>query len=800
MPASQRSASSEEHKRQEPEFRVSVRDLVEFSYFPEDILPTAGMEDLWAGTRAHQARQKQQQGEVERPLKRQFCCLGESITVYGRMDAFTPGEVPLVEEMKLARPHSIPRAAFPAHRAQALCYAAIIAEEEGALQVRFRVSYVRESGQVLAAFEEQLDREALWEQLQGMLEKYMAFLLAERAHQQRRDASIEALDFPFPQYRQGQREMAAQVYTAIARKRRLFASLPTGTGKSAAVLFPALKALARGKTVKIVYLTARTTARQSPLAALERMVDQGLRARVMTLSAKEKLCPGFARCHPDDCPRAKGHYLRQEGAIREIEEGGGIWTDQRILEAAQNHEVCPFELALALTERADVALMDLNYAFDPFAQLKRLFQKWRDMTLLVDEAHHLVDRVRENLSGSLDSRMLGDCRREFGKRIGRKHPYYGALGKLITALRGLSLEEAGPGGRDEGEQAEALPLDRQEPEPREREGTLAALPTEVQEAAQALCLCGYELLASPLPDPRVMEDVSDTLRLCATFLSAAQRLDEDYAILLTHHGKERAVELYCLLPAKEIAKVTKRLRGTVFFSATMAPLSATKNLLGGEEEDACFALPSPFPAENLAVVRRRVNTRYLAREESGQQVAQSIAQVVSLRAGKYIAYFPSYAYLRLIARHLEEMELPPLLVQSQEMDEAGRQAFLEAFTVDERPKLGLCVLGSLFSEGIDLPGEQLIGAIIVGVGLPVPSLRLRTVQACYSQHFGDGFAYACRIPGMQKVVQAAGRVIRSQEDRGLILLLDERYYQREYAQLLPEHWRIQNESIAPGSA
>lgn len=800
MPASQRSASSEEQKSQEPGFRVSVRDLVEFSYFPEDILPTAGMEDLWAGTRAHQARQKQQQGEVERPLNRRFCCLGESITVYGRMDAFTPGEVPLVEEMKLARPHSVPRAAFPAHRAQALCYAAIIAEEEGASQVRFRVSYVRESGQVLAAFEEQLDREALWEEFQGMLEKYMAFLLAERAHQQRRDASIEALDFPFPQYRQGQREMAAQVYTAIARKRRLFASLPTGTGKSAAVLFPALKALARGKTAKIVYLTARTTARQSPLAALERMVDQGLRARVMTLSAKEKLCPGFARCHPDDCPRAKGHYLRQEVAIREIEEGGGIWTDQRILEVAQNHEVCPFELALALTERADVALMDLNYAFDPFAQLKRLFQKRRDMTLLVDEAHHLVDRVRENLSGSLDSRMLRDCRREFGKRIGRKHPYYGALGKLLAALRDLSLEEAGSGGRDGGDQAEAAPLDRQELEPREKEGTLAALPTEVQEAAQALCLCAYELLASPLPDSRVMEDVSDTLRLCATFLSAAQRLDEDYAILLTHHGKERAVELYCLLPAKEIAKVTKRLRGTVFFSATMAPLSATKNLLGGEEEDACFALPSPFPAENLAVVRRRVNTRYLAREESAQQVARSIAQVVGLRPGKYIAYFPSYAYLRLIARHLEQMELPSLLVQSQEMDEAARQAFLEAFTVDERPKLGLCVLGSLFSEGIDLPGEQLIGAIIVGVGLPVPSLRLRTVQACYSQHFGDGFAYACRIPGMQKVVQAAGRVIRSQEDRGLILLLDERYYQREYAQLLPEHWRIQNESIAPGSA
>ncbi|MEA5014929.1 MAG: ATP-dependent DNA helicase [Candidatus Limiplasma sp.] len=791
--------SAEEQKKEETGFRVSVRDLVEFTYFPQDILPTAGLEDLWAGTRAHQARQKQQQGEVERPVKRRFCCLGEPITVYGRMDAFTPGEVPLVEEMKLARPHSVPREAFPAHRAQALCYAAIIAGEEEAGQVRFRVSYVGESGEVLAAFEEQLDQEALFLELHGMLQRYMAFLLAEKAHQKSRDASIDALEFPYPQYRQGQREMAAQVYTAIARKRRLFASLPTGTGKSAAVLFPALKALAQGKTRRIVYLTARTTARQSPLAALELMEAQGLRARVMTLSAKEKLCPGFARCHPDDCPRAKGHYLRQEAAIREIEECGGLWTDVRIAEVAQRHEVCPFEFALALTELADVALMDLNYAFDPFAQLKRLFQKRRDMTLLVDEAHHLVDRVRENLSGGLDSRMLRDCRTEFGKRIGRRHPYYGALGKLIAALRSLSLEEDAQEPQ-EGEWAKALLPSGQEPLPRKREGALASLPGEVQEAAQALCLSAYGLLASPLPDAQVMEDVSKTLRLCAAFLSAAQRLDGDYAVLLTHHGKEREVELYCLLPAKEIARVTKRLRGTVFFSATMAPLSATKGLLGGEEEDACFALPSAFPPENLTVVRRRVNTRYLAREESARQVALSIAQAVSLRTGKYIAYFPSYAYLRLIQSRLEELEgLPPLLVQSREMEEEARQAFLEAFTKDGQPKLGLCVLGSLFSEGIDLPGEQLIGAVIVGVGLPVPSLRLRAVQACYSQHFGDGFAYACRIPGMQKVVQAAGRVIRTQKDKGLILLLDERYYQREYAQLLPEHWRIQNESIAFGA-
>ncbi|NLV57313.1 MAG: DEAD/DEAH box helicase family protein [Clostridiales bacterium] len=772
MPAAQHTSKGEQGKKDQSGFRVSVRELVEFSYFPQDLLPTTGLEEMWAGTRAHQARQSQQNGEVERPIKRQYCCLGEQLTVYGRMDAFTPGDIPMIEEIKLARPGTVPEAASSAHRAQALCYAAMVAGEEYVPQVRFCVSYVEETGRVLASFEETWEAEALFAELDLMLKPYMTFAISEKSHRERRDISVEALAFPFPRYRKGQRELAAQVYTAIARRKRLIASLPTGTGKSAAVLFPALKALARGKTGKILFLTARTTARQSPLAALEMMRSQGLQARVMTLSAREKLCPGFTRCHPDDCPRAKGHFLRQRGAMEELLSCGKIWTDECIQDTAERHQVCPFELALALIQLADVALMDINYAFDPFAQIKRLFRERKDMTLLVDEAHHLVDRVRESLSGMLDSRMLRDCRAEFGRRIGRKHPYYRALGSAIKTLRAL------------------------EPDMGDNEGTLQSVPPDLVQAVEALSMAGYQLMADSVSDTQVMGDASQLLRLCASFLYAAGQLDEDYAILLIRHGKERILELCCLLPAREIARVTKGMGGTVFFSATMAPLPATKRLLGGGEEDACFSLPSPFPPDNLAVVRCRINTRYLAREETAGRVAEYIAQMVKLRLGKYIAYFPSYAYLRMIRHHLEEMDLPPLIVQSQEMDEAARQAFLEAFTMDSQPKLGLCVLGGLFSEGIDLPGEQLIGAMIVGVGLPVPSSRLRAIQDCYHRHFGDGFGYAFRIPGIQKVVQAAGRVIRTQEDRGVILLLDERYYQPEYAQLLPEHWNLYNENIA----
>jgi len=272
-------------------------------------------------------------------------------------------------------------------------------------------------------------------------------------------------------------------------------------------------------------------------------------------------------------------------------------------------------------------------------------------------------------------------------------------------------------------------------------------------------------------------------------------LDEDYAILLERHGKERVLTLYCLLPGKEIARITKNLRGTVFFSATLSPLPAMKQLLGGNEEDACFALLSPFPSQNLQVVRKRIDTRYAQRDATAKAIADAIVRLIRLHPGNTIAFFPSYAYLELVRRELEGYDLPAMWVQSKEMGEKERAEFLAAFENTAEPLFGLCVLGGLFSEGIDLPGDRLVNAVIVGVGLPVPSARINAVRACYQKHFGDGFAYACRIPGMQKVQQAAGRVIRSETDKGMVLLLDDRYYDAEYQALLPSEWLIWNEDI-----
>ncbi|HIS43517.1 MAG TPA: ATP-dependent DNA helicase [Candidatus Limiplasma pullicola] len=747
-------------------FRVSVRELVAFSYFPPDITPAEDAERMLAGGRAHRARQAGAAGESEKSLCHAFSCLGADVTVYGRMDLFEDGDVPFVEEIKLgAQARFEP---LPEHWAQAVCYGAMLAREKPCERVRLCVCYVDEAGEALSRHEETLDRDALVTALQNLLEPWTACALRESAYRRDRDASLRALAFPYESYRKGQRELAVQVYTAIRRKKRLFASLPTGTGKSAAVLYPALKALGEGLTGKVLYLTARNTARQSPVHALERMYRKGLRARCTVLTAKEKLCPAPTRCHPDFCPRAKGHYLRQGDAVDELLACRDVvWTDERIHRAAEHHDVCPFELALALVELADVVLMDLNYAFDPFAQVKRLFQRRRDMTLLVDEAHHAVERVRDSLSGSLDSRELARLRAEHGKQAGRKTPYYRALTALIRALREL-------GGQEE----------------RSFERTLDTLPEGIAQRAEEAFGLAVQQLAQG-------EGAADAARMLMGFRYAAEHLDEDYAVLLEGRGRERTLTLYCLLPGREIARVTRGLRGAVFFSATLTPLPAMKRLLGGEEADACFSLPSPFDPRHLQVVRRRVNTGYERRESTAEQIADALRELTAARPGSYIAYFPSYAYLSLVLERLKGAEnLPPLLVQRRDMEGDEQAAFLEAFEKEKGAKLGLCVLGGLYSEGIDLPGERLIGAAVVGMGLPVPSARLAAVRACYQRHFGDGFAYACRIPGMHKVLQAAGRVVRSESDRGIVLLLDDRYYDPAYAALLPDSWQLCDEDIS----
>lgn len=725
--------------------RLSVRGLVAFSVCPPDIMPFSPslMEE---GRLAHTARQLMSAGKSEVPLSWQGTRRGIAFFVSGRMDLYEE-ETGLIEEIKLAgEPPDAPR---EEHLLQAMCYAHMLCCREGLPNVTLRVTYADTEGRMLASFDRAVDPPTAKQAFFTLLDAYAAFESRMRRHRARRDLSIASLPFPYPAYRAGQREMAAQVYTAIVRKKRLFASMPTGTGKSAAVLYPALKALGLQHCEQVFCLTARTTARLAMEQELTRMRGQGLVLKALTLNARERVCPqDEVRCHPEHCPRAKGHYERQPDALQAAMRLKA-WDTDSVLRLSDRFALCPFELSLALSTMADVVIGDYNYAFDPRVRLQRVFERPRGLCVLADEAHNLPDRVRDMLSGTLEGSAVRDFRRGVGKALGRRHALYTAATALLRALRADAAE-----------------------------------PAAIGQALAALLLTLRQH-----PHYRV---VGNTVLDWLGFQAALDRMaaePESYEQVLDSVGGEPRLKLLCLDFTPYLNKATARFHGFVCYSATMSPLAGMRRLLGGEEDDASFELPSPFPPEHLLCLQLPVDTRFNAREQSLPRVAAAIRAVFAGRPGKYIAFFPSYRYLSMAAQLLCDLPLHP---QQGRMDEAARRAYLARFTEDGEPLLALAVMGGIFSEGVDLPGLFLIGVCVVGVGLPQVGAEREAIRRRAQAQGLSGFDIAYRYPGMHKVLQAAGRLIRSEHDRGVLALLDERFAEHAYRALMPPHWQVRS--------
>lgn len=720
--------------------RVSARALAEFTFFGQDIVPVSPAL-MQMGQRGHAARQSASGMERERTLSWQGESAGLSFYVSGRADLL--GHDPLaVEEIKLCVGEA-PRAPLPAHRAQAVIYAFMAMAAGGQAAAHVAVRYVRENGGTAACFEETVPRPQAEAEFFALLDAYAADAAETLRRRALRDQSLQALAFPYPEYRAGQRDMAAQVYTAIARKKRLFADVPTGSGKSVSVLYPALKALSRQLTPQVFFLTARTTGRRAALGEMARMQRQGARVSAVALTAREKCCPmDEMRCDPAFCPRAKGHFLRAREALRQEKERL-FWDESAIRQTADRHALCPFEFSLALAAKADAVICDYNYAFDPLMRLERVFDAGVRPTLLMDEAHQLEGRIRDALSLLADMDTLTLWRREAGRMLTRSAPCYRALTGFKRALAGLQGMEGLPALLD---------------------------------AAQA---AWDQAKHHPLSFKRALYRALFLLRRAA-------ENPADYALGLAGGEKNRAARLTCLHITGYIREATRSMSGCVYFSATLRPLAAMKALLGGEGEDACFALPSPFPMENCLTVHMPVDTRYRQREATLLQVAGAVRALYRSRPGHYLVCFPSYRYLRQAAGALADL---PLHVQREGMREDERAAYLSRFFEDGDGVVGLCVLGGAFSESVDFKGEALIGVAVVGVGLKTVDEESERLKRHYEESLGSGFDYAYRYPGVHKVLQAAGRLIRTREDKGVVLLLDARWGQRDYQSLLPPHLR-----------
>ncbi len=753
--------------------RVNVRTLAEFYHEGGDLTRQGdAMERMREGTRGHQALQAAYADgwEKEVPLSLPVFCEGLTVRLYGRMDGLClNASPPCLEEIKTTERavQEIEPDDVPVHWAQAELYAAMLAENERLEAVQMRLTYLNLFGGKVS-FTRTLTRECLIEKLQTYLTPYVRWLTAVLHWRDISRPTMTALSFPFDRYRAGQREMAANVYIALRDSRRLMCQAPTGIGKTMASLYPALKALGEDRIDRVFFLTARTTGQRAAEEALEKLRGRGLTARSVTLSARDKVCaqPDLP-CDPDSCPRARGYFDRRRQALMEALSLQSL-TPEQIRTLADRYMLCPFELSLDLSETADVIICDYNYVFDPRVRLQRFFTGKSDAGLLIDEAHNLCARAREMLSCPLSQRMFRDLRAHVGKASGRKHPVYRLLTPLLSAFRAV---------RDTFE----------------TESTLTDAPAGLIEAARdAMAQMGEHLHEHAAWH----DELLDAFFALMDFVRCAEGYTEDYRTLLSADGKALcSVLLLCVNPAPHLSKTLRRVHGAALFSATLNPMSFYRDISGlsDQEEDALLDLPSPFPPENLLALRAPLPVRYRQRENSMQALTGLIAAFLKARIGNYMVFFPSYAYLRQTVERLApalEEENVRLLIQDKDMDDCARAAFLGEFRPNpERTLAGFAVLGGAFAEGIDLAGNRLTGAIVVGTGVPQINASGDALKEVYEERFGSGYRYAYLYPGVAKVLQAAGRVIRSEQDRGAVLLIDQRWTDTEHRPLLPPHWQ-----------
>ena len=782
-----------------PVHTISVRDLVEFVLRQGDLggeRGFVGSDRALAGIRGHQKIQRSRPTGYLTELPVEYKVETEEFTlqIRGRIDGLliTSGQV-LLEEIKTIQ-GTWDHEADPLHWAQAKFYGFIHAQEHTLKEIKIQLVYLELAAGKVTEFCQTFSFADLSDFFATTTAMYVDWLRERHHWCLARDASTDALAFPFTNYRPGQRELAVSAYRVLANGGRLFLAAPTGIGKTISVLFPAVKALGEGKLERIFYLTARTVGRAIAEKALVDLRRAGLKLRAVTITAKEKICVRDGKpCDLLTCPLALGYYDRVKPAIREALEREKI-TRVVLEEVGQKHQVCPFELSLDVSLWVDAIICDYNYVFDPQVYLRRHFaEDGGAYGFLVDEAHNLVDRAREMFSADLDGWEILDVKRAVKQASPRCSK---ALTQLHTAMRKLgnatkphenSFEASDPSSELNLFPVKTAPIRSEEngvsTNPEFPDSLIEPLETALDEVENWL------VKNQPAEFREALLALYFRLH---SFRRTAELYDERFVTII-ESGPAIKVRLFCLDPSLLLRKALARGKAAIFFSATLTPMDYYRTLLGGAPEDPVLQLASPFPSEYLAVlIQDRIQTHFKGRADSLGDVVEAIGTLVRGRRGNYLVYFPSYQYLNDTLQEFQ-IRFPPIsvLVQRPGMTEPERDAFLAAFSVEHGETLvGFAVLGGIFGEGIDLVGERLIGAVIVGVGLPQLCVERNLIRDYFQQQNAAGFDYAYTFPGMNRVLQAVGRVIRSETDHGVVLLIDARFDELRYRRLFPAWWKF----------
>ena len=760
-----------------PVIRISVRNLVEFILREGDIDNRTGggqdPENMQMGSRIHRKIQRQMGSDyqAEVPLKTEIVCDGFILKIEGRADGLIhTKEQVMVDEIKGVL-RELDRVQEPAgiHLAQAKCYASMVAEQEEVDEIGVQMTYCQMETEEVKRFQYSYQSNELKVWFDEVIRQYKKWAKFQIEWRKARNASIKEIEFPFP-YRKGQRDLAVSVYRTILRQKKLFIQAPTGVGKTISTVFPAVKAVGEELGEKIFYLTAKTITRTVAEQAFETLREQNLKFKVITLTAKEKIC--FCEetgCNPDDCPYAKGHFDRVNDAVYELLMQEDVMSREVLEAQARKHKVCPFEMALDVSTWVDGVICDYNYVFDPDARLRRFFAEGGagGYLFLIDEAHNLVERGRQMYSAEL-------CKEDFlavKKLVKGEAPRFAkrleACNKILLAMK------------KECENYKVL-------------DNISHFGIQLMNV-----LSETDRYLEECVDKEVRETVLDFYFQVRSFLNIYDGLDENYVVYTEYQENGRFVlKLFCVNPAANLQKCLDKGNSAVFFSATLLPIQYYKRLLSTEKDNYAVYIDSSFDTKKRLLMNGvDVSTRYAMRSrEMYQRYATYIFRVVKAKIGNYLIFFPSYRFMedvyqeftQLLASDEEEMEL---VIQQKHMDEEERENFLRAFEMGrEKSLIGFGVLGGIFSEGIDLTNEKLIGTLIIGTGLPQVCNEREILKSYFDQKGLYGFDYAYRYPGMNKVLQAAGRVIRTEDDRGVILLLDERFQREKGKEIFPKEW------------
>lgn len=711
---------------------------------------------------------------------------GISFEVSGRADGILYQHPPMVDEIKSISARAFEYPPSPYHTAQAKCYAYFLSRERALAEVDVRLTYVRVDDGGIRHITTRCTKEKLEAFYLDLLSRieYRARILCE--HETILRPSAAAAHFPYSSVREGQEILIKECYRDIRAGKRLFAEAPTGIGKTVSTLYPAVRALGEGHCDRIFYLTAKAATRREAFMAAGKIFEGGARLRTVVLTARDQLCTnegarsdpaGISRhCNPADCPRARGFYDRCPNAICDLLSHQNGFSRQTVEETASRYSICPYEFQLELSEFCDIIICDYNYVFDPQVYLRRYFSPEENLggknVLLVDEAHNLGDRARSMYSAAISSTDVASIWR----LLPEHEPLKETIEKLSVTMVGLrrlcreSLQKD-ENGIEHGYYLNHGPLT-----------DLCETVTVTQKKLEAW-------LRTHSGDPNEVAVYSFSSKL-KRFDVIAEYFDRSFLTFVELSGEDRTVRLICLDPSRVLDARMSAAHAAVLFSATLTPPDYFADILGGGKGAVRISLPSPFDPENLCLAAvTGISTRYEDREKSYGRLVTVIAAAVSAKHGNYIVYFPSYDYMEKVAeRFAAKYPTVPVIRQSRGMNASEKEHFLEQFADDNRLRVGFCVLGGSFSEGVDLPGRRLIGTVIIGTGLPGISNERNILSEHYEATRERGYDYAYLYPGMNRVAQAAGRVIRREDDRGVVVLVDDRYADPRLRGIFPEHW------------